>query len=298
MSERTGTEGRKARGRPRPVAGFVLVASVAAAAWLAAAPASAQSNIDPGDAGLRFAWSENTGWLNARPLGAAGPGVLVSDFALTGWLWAENVGWINLSCRNRGTCAAAPYGVVNDGQGHLSGFAWGENVGWIDFGPTGAGVTIDPATGVFSGLAWGENVGWISFAGTGPVPFAIETAWRCSPPPPAPAGVSRLTLHGVAEGTRLDWTALPGATAYDVLRGDLRTLALSGGDFTSAVTGCEARRIAASTLLTTLTPSPAGGFFYLVRGANCGAAGTFDSGGPGQVGSRDGEISASPNRCP
>jgi len=35
-----------------------------------------------------------------------------------------------------------------------------------------------------------------------------------------------------------------------------------------------------------------------VRGANCGAAGTFDSGGPGQVGFRDGEIAASPNRCP
>ncbi|MCU0254571.1 MAG: hypothetical protein MUE47_08555, partial [Acidobacteria bacterium] len=258
----------------------------------------AQSNIDPGDAGLRYAWSENAGWLNARPLGAGGPGAVVTDFALTGWLWAENAGWINLSCRNRGTCAAAPFGVVNDGQGHLSGFAWGENVGWIDFGPAGAGVTIDPATGIFSGSAWGENVGWISFAGTSPVAFAIETAWRCSPAPPAPAGAPQLTLHAVAEGTRLDWTALPGATAYDVVRGDLGTLALSGGDFGSAVTGCDARRIAASTLLTTLTPSPAGGFFYLVRGANCGAAGTFDSGGPGQAGSRDGEIAGSPNRCP
>jgi hypothetical protein len=298
MSERTGTEGRKARGRPRPVAGLVLASGLAAAAGLAAAPAIAQSNIDPGDAGLRYAWSENAGWLNARPLGAGGPGAVVTDFALTGWIWAENAGWINLSCRNRGTCAAAPFGVANDGQGHLSGFAWGENVGWIDFGPAGAGVTIDPATGIFSGSAWGENVGWISFAGTGPVAFAIETAWRCSPAPPAPEGAPQLTLHGVAEGTRLDWTALPGATAYDVVRGDLGTLALSGGDFGSAVTGCDARRIAASTLLTTLTPSPAGGFFYLVRGANCGAAGTFDSGGPGQAGSRDGEIAGSPNRCP
>ncbi len=298
MSERTGTEGRKARGRPRPVAGLVLASGLAAAAGLAAAPAIAQCNIDPGDAGLRYAWSENAGWLNARPLGAGGPGAVVTDFALTGWIWAENAGWINLSCRNRGTCAAAPFGVANDGQGHLSGFAWGENVGWIDFGPAGAGVTIDPATGIFSGSAWGENVGWISFAGTGPVAFAIETAWRCSPAPPAPAGVPQLTLHGVSEGTRLDWTALPGATAYDVVRGDLGTLALSGGDFGSAVTGCDARRIAASTLLTTLTPSPAGGFFYLVRGANCGAAGTFDSGGPGQAGSRDGEIAGSPNRCP
>ena len=297
MSERSETEGKTARGRPRWVAGRALAACVTAAG-LAAAPAVAQSNIDPGDTGSRYAWSENAGWLNARPLGAGGPGVLVTDFALTGYLWAENVGWVNLSCRNRGTCAAASYGVLNDGQGHLSGFAWGENVGWIDFGPTGGGVTIDPATGIFSGSAWGENIGWISFAGTGPVPFAIETAWRCSPAPPPPAGVPRLTLHGAPGGTRLDWTALPGATAYDVVRGNLQSLASTGGDFTVAVDGCEARRIAGSTLLTTLAPSPAGGFFYVVRGANCGAAGTFDSGGPGQDGSRDGEIAASPNRCP
>jgi len=60
-------------------------------------------------------------------------------------------------------------------MGNLSGYAWGENVGWINFKPTGAGVKIDPLTGVFSGKAWGENIGWINFSPNGK---GIKTSWR------------------------------------------------------------------------------------------------------------------------
>ncbi len=298
MSERSGRTRTAARGRPRGPVGLVTAGLLALAAGLVPAPALAQSNIDPGDAGLRYAWSENTGWLNARPLGPLGPGILVSDFELTGWLWAENLGWISLSCRNRGTCGTVAYGVLNDGQGQLSGFAWAENAGWIDFGPSGAGVTIDPSNGIFAGHAWGENIGWIAFRGTGTLPLVIETAWRCSPAPPPPAGIPQLDLDRAPEGTWLGWSVIPGASAYDVVRGDLRALATAGGDFSLALTGCEARRTGAPSLLTTIDPSPAEGIFYLVRAANCGAAGTYDSGGPGQAGSRDGGIAASPSRCP
>src|SRR4030042_450682 len=59
----------------------------------------------------------------------------------------------------------------NDG----SQYAWGENAGWINFGPTNAGVTINPATGAFSGKAWGENIGWINFAPDGK---PVKTSWR------------------------------------------------------------------------------------------------------------------------
>ena len=123
-------------------------------------------NIDPEADGSHYAWGENVGWINFQP--TWGPGVNVTDTAVTGKAWGENIGWINLS--------PASGGVVNDGNGSLSGHAWGENVGWINFNPTGGGVTIAPDTGVFSGYAWGENIGWINFspeAGGG-----VKTSWR------------------------------------------------------------------------------------------------------------------------
>lgn len=126
----------------------------------------AAENIDPDNDDSQYAYGENVGWLNAEPLGDGGPGVEVTDTALTGYMWCENIGWINLSPVNYG-------GVFNDGSGNLSGYAWSENGGWISFScentdscDTAAdyGVTIDTATGEFSGFAWGENIGWINFA--------------------------------------------------------------------------------------------------------------------------------------
>lgn len=123
-------------------------------------------NIDPYDEGAQFAWSENTGWLNAE---TTFYGMHVLSDKVFGYLWGENIGWINLHCENNNTCASVAYGVVNDGAGHLSGLAWGENVGWINFDPDVPSdtanqyrVTID-AAGYFSGWAWGENIGWIHF---------------------------------------------------------------------------------------------------------------------------------------
>ena len=80
-------------------------------------------NIDPDNDGSQYAWSENGGWINFQP--SFGPGVTVSDTAVTGFAWGENIGWINLS--------PSTGGVVNDGLGHLSGYAWAENAGWISF---------------------------------------------------------------------------------------------------------------------------------------------------------------------
>lgn len=111
-------------------------------------------NIDPDGTGCKYAWAENVGWINFKPL--QGLGVTVTSTGLTGYAWGENIGWINLSPTGGG--------VVNDGVGNLSGYAWGENVGWINFGPGNGGVKIDPFTGLFSGSAWGENIGWINFS--------------------------------------------------------------------------------------------------------------------------------------
>ncbi len=128
-------------------------------------------NIDPDNDGSRYAYGENVGWINMKP--SQGPGITVTNSAVTGMAWGENIGWINLYPSNGG--------VVNDGKGNLSGYAWGENVGWINFNPTGAGVKIDPFTGLFSGMAWGENIGWINFA---PNDKPVKTSWRSDTTPP------------------------------------------------------------------------------------------------------------------
>ncbi len=120
---------------------------------------SLAANIDLENTGNKYAWSQNVGWLNFKPI--YGEGVQVYRDRVEGFAWAENIGWLNLSPENYG-------GVANDGSGNLSGYAWGENVGWINFKPvvpgnsTDYGVKID-ADGNFSGWAWGENIGWINF---------------------------------------------------------------------------------------------------------------------------------------
>lgn len=269
------------------------------AAFLLATVGGARAeNVDPGDDGEQWAWAENTGWINAQPLGPGGPGMEVGDFQVTGWLWSENAGWINLHCLNNLTCAAAAYGVSNDGLGNLSGFAWAENAGWINFRPAGGGVRIG-AGGLLEGWAWGENSGWINFSpASAGLALSIRTTWECPLAAP-PAGSPELFLSGGAEPT-LDWTAIPGATAFDVVRGDLPALLDAGGDFSVASIECVSRKqdgLALANRKTAELPLPGGAFFFLVRGANCAGPGTYDDGGAGLSDHRDAGIAASGRDC-
>ena len=159
-----------------------IVGTAALVLGLSGAVALAVDNIDPDNDGAQFGWGENIGWANAEPGGDGGPGVLVENDMLSGYIWAENVGWINLSCLTNASCGSVDYRVSNDGSGNLDGFGWGENIGWVNFNPaTGGGVTINPTTGEFSGDAWSENVGWIRLRGQGTVQYGVTTAWRGAP---------------------------------------------------------------------------------------------------------------------
>ncbi len=273
------------------VAALSLITSLSVVVALA-------ENIDPANNGSQYAFGENVGWLNAEPLGNAGPGVQVGDSELSGWMWGENIGWISLSCQNTLSCAAVDYGVANDGSGVLSGFAHGENVGWINFAPSTAGVFIDPATGDFSGRAWGENVGWITFASTGANPYQVRAGWICSPSPPAPTASPSLSAEPSGNDVLLSWLSTPGATAHDIVTGDGATLTSTAGDFAVATTACLDDNRTTTSLLASSAP-PLGEFsWFLVRGVNCGGSGTHDSGAVSQVGLRDVEIAASGNDCP
>jgi hypothetical protein len=111
----------------------------------------------------KYAWSENTGWLNFAP---STGGVTVNPTYLAGYAWQQNIGWIKLGANAGGPYAntgAANWGVNRDNAGNLSGYAWSETMGWINFAPSHGGVTINPVSGAFDGYAWGANIGWISF---------------------------------------------------------------------------------------------------------------------------------------
>ena len=91
----------------------------------------------------KFAWSESTGWINARPNNG---GMTVHSNYLSGYIWGENIGWIQLGSSNGGpytnSASSDDWGVNLDVNGNLTGFAWGENIGWIDFNPMYSQVTF------------------------------------------------------------------------------------------------------------------------------------------------------------
>jgi hypothetical protein len=254
-------------------------------------------NIDPDDDGSQYAYAENVGWLNAEPSGDGGPGVHVADAELTGWMWGENVGWVSLSCQNTSSCGSVDYGVTNDGVGNLAGYAWAENVGWVSMscentsscGSVAYGVDIDPLSGDFSGRAWGENIGWITFASTGGHPYKVQANW-CSPP----TGSLSLLVGKSGNDAQLTWSSPLTSTTFDVVQGDLSTLVSSDGDFSTSTEACIGENESGSFLNAGGTPDSGEAFWYLVRG-DCG--GGYDTGGPGQAGTRDAEIAASGNDC-
>ncbi|PTN32231.1 hypothetical protein C6366_16775 [Desulfonatronum sp. SC1] len=205
------------------------------------------------DSTHKYAWSENTGWLNFNP---AQGDVAVYATHLEGYVWGENVGWIRLGTHTGGgthtyaNTDETNYGVNRTGN-QLSGFAWSENTGWINFNPTHGGVSINPATGDFSGYAWGENIGWIKFAGTA----LDDTVYKVKMADTAPTvttqavtGIGTTTATGHGNITDL---GTPNPTAYgacwsttaDPTTADSCTDkggAASTGAFTANITGLSA----------------------------------------------------------
>jgi spore coat protein A len=111
----------------------------------------------------------------------------------------------------------------------------------------------------------------------------------------ADAGLQeRLTLLALPD--RLWWSSVSNRVGYDLVRGSLRALAQSGGDFTSATQECLADNAAATGLLYSPAPAAGDGWWFLVRSVSPAGPGTYDDGT--QSGSRDAGISASGSSCP
>jgi len=100
-----------------------------------------------------------------------------------------------------------------------------------------------------------------------------------------------------ALSSRFWWTTDPGASGYDVVRGDIGHLIATGGDFADPLTteSCLASNQASTYLLNGDSPALGDAKWYLLRSL---PGGSYDTGDPAQVGSRDAEIAASGNDCP
>jgi hypothetical protein len=116
----------------------------------------------------------------------------------------------------------------------------------------------------------------------------------------APPGVlTTLTLTKQAAGSAdLSWSAVGSAQNYDAARGGLNTLRSSSGDFTSSTDSCLANNTSTTPVADSGVPAVGAGYWYLVRGSNCGGVGSYNESVVSQSGSRDAEIAASPSACP
>ena len=108
-----------------------------------------------------------------------------------------------------------------------------------------------------------------------------------------PATPSPLSI----DAAELAWPAVPGAAAYDVVRGHLTDPGVD--PFTATGTdACVAPATASTSVAFAADPPVGTAWWFVARARNCGGPGTYDSGGAGQSGSRDAGISASGAACP
>lgn len=97
--------------------------------------------------------------------------VVITDTSITGYLWGDELGWINLAPTGAGV-------TVDPNTGMLYGTAFSQSAGWINFRPTNGGVSIN-SNGEFVGFAWngGQYGGWIKFDCSVSA-SCVKTDWR------------------------------------------------------------------------------------------------------------------------
>lgn len=140
------------------------------------------------DAGNRYAYGANIGWLDWR--GDTNNGATVGDYVCSGYIYSANVGWINLGSGSPTNgirylnLSAIDFGVNQDGLGNLRGYAYGASIGWIAFENTGV-PKVDLFTGNLSGSVWSANCGWISLSNA----VAYVQTDTITPGPLAPDGL-------------------------------------------------------------------------------------------------------------
>jgi hypothetical protein len=238
--------------------------------------------VEVTDSGLTgWAWAENAGWIslscqNTSSCGTNAYGVTNSLGTLGGFAWSENAGWINFAPTGAGV-------VINGCDGLFSGRAWSENAGWITFGSNGANpyqiatswrlncsdgnACTSDACDQASGLCTHGNANGSACDDGNPCTQGdVCSGGVCNSgavilPAEVPA-----TLRAMNKST-FTWSAVSGATRYDVVRGALATLPVGpgGGDEVCF------DDLSVSSLADSTAPASGAGVWYVARGENsCG----------------------------
>lgn len=132
----------------------------------------------------------------------------------------------------------------------------------------------------------------VAEAATSPRPFDCDLdigAYERAPGVP--------TVWGLAwsSSSSSGWRATPGASAYDVVKGDLLALRSSGGGYSTSVLSCLENDGPDLAAADSGVPPPGQAWFYLVRAL---PGGTYDSSCPAQAAPRDAAIQAAASDCP
>jgi calcineurin-like phosphoesterase family protein/purple acid phosphatase-like protein/PKD domain-containing protein len=144
-----------------------------------------------------------------------------------------------------------------------------------------------PAAGRYTVSLAATNLG-----GTQP---ATKTGFVCVTAAAPPAAVTGLMLG--PDKSALSWGAPALDASFDLVRGDLGALRSGDGNFTTSSTTCVENDGGDGIGSDASSPAPGGGFWYVVRAADCAnRAGSYDDGT--QSGSRDAEIAAAATACP
>jgi hypothetical protein len=178
---------------------------------------------------------------------------------------------------------------------------------WFDTGPFGV-PRIEGATDLDEGDPYHWRVRILYHPRTSPfqqrsrwftVPWSgwRETDLRMACTAGVPVSVPSLSLSKVSV-TRLSWTSPGPWLEHDLVRGDLSTLHANLGNFTLSVTDCLANDTTQSFHDDPEVPLEGEGYWYLVRDVSCAGAGPYDSGGPGQIWTREAKLNHANLSCP
>jgi hypothetical protein len=227
------------------------------------------------------------------------------------------------------------FGVAVDrwGRAHVAGYGWTSNSGFgaVDAPavPYGGGDDAFTARVAADGSSLEQNAFVHGTCSDGALGIALDSdgvahvaGWTCSADWNFVETVGPdLTSNGwndafvaqwhpgtttlsVIEVGHLSWTPVAGATAYDLIAGDLGALRASAGSFSLAVLGCLEENTGTTESFSPPDPIlPGEGRFYLVRDVRGQVTdpvrphGTYSDASPWQVGLRDEEIRASGLAC-
>jgi hypothetical protein len=93
-----------------------------------------------------------------------------------------------------------------------------------------------------------------------------------------PNGHPVLTLGRFTSPTNTlySWTAVPGATGYDTIRGILSLLRATSGSYAQSIELCVFNDLTDTTFQDNAAPAPGEAWWFLVRPVNCGGNGSYD----------------------